>query len=77
MMLERWAGSPILSLPFVYCEESKGFRERSVKIMLEALWKMGWREPGKWQGGWLLSTLLGRTRAATQPPSWEVRMGPG
>lgn len=31
MMLERWAGSLILSLPFVHCEESKGFRERSVK----------------------------------------------
>ena len=49
----------------------------SVKIMLEALWKMGWREPGRWQGGWLLWTLLGRTLTATQPPSRWVRMGPG
>ena len=31
MMLERWVGHPILSLPFVPCEEPKGFRERSVK----------------------------------------------
>lgn len=30
MMLERWAGSPILSLPSVLCKEPKGFRERSV-----------------------------------------------
>lgn len=27
----EWAGSLILSLPFVHCEKPKGFRERSVK----------------------------------------------
>ena len=31
MMLERWVGHLILSLPSVPCEEPKGFRERSVK----------------------------------------------
>lgn len=32
MMLERWAGSPVLGLPSVHCGEPEVFREESDKI---------------------------------------------
>lgn len=47
MMLERWAGSPVLGLPSVHCGEPEVFREESDKIYVMITWR---GLCGRWTG---------------------------